>query len=50
MTQFAMLFAPPERPVPAPRGTTRTSCAAAQMTVADTSSVVVASTTASGVS
>jgi len=39
---------PPERPVPAPLGTTGTACSAAQQIVADTSLVELARTTANG--
>ncbi len=44
----AIAFAPPESPVPAPRGTTRRPDAAARRTTADTSCSRSASTTASG--
>ncbi len=39
---------PPDRPLPAPRGTTGTRCSAAQRTAACTSAALVARTTASG--
>ena len=41
-------LAPPERPDPAPRGTTGTRCAVAQRSAAETSSVDRARTTARG--
>src|SRR6478735_10538100 len=44
----AVALAPPDSPVPAPRGTTGTPCAAAMRTAVDTSSTEVAKTTAAG--